>query len=186
MVSGLLDVARRAAGESPAASPDRSRRDGPQPCGDGSFRIGRDGTWFYHGSPIRRKPLVKLFASVLRRGKGGRYWLVTPVERVPVLVEDAPFVAVAMAVSGTGRDRSLRFRTNLDREVTAGPDRPVRVVVDPVSGEPSPYVAVGCGLDALIARSVFYDLVDIAEEETGTGLLAVWSGGARFVLGSAV
>lgn len=155
------------------------------PTAEADFRIGRDGAWFYHGSRIDRKPLAKLFASALRRDSGGAYWLVTPVERVRVTVDDAPFVAVEMAVSGRGRERLLRFRTNFDRWTAAGPDRPIRVRVDAESGEPSPYVAVGGGLEALIARPVFYDLAAIAEEDPAGGPLAVWSGGARFALGSA-
>ncbi|MDP6951921.1 MAG: DUF1285 domain-containing protein, partial [Alphaproteobacteria bacterium] len=81
-------------------------------CGDIDIRIGRDGTWFYHGSPIGRKPLVRLFASVLRREADGDYWLVTPVERARIRVDDAPFLAVAMAVHGSGRDQRLEFHSN--------------------------------------------------------------------------
>lgn len=183
MNSGSVDPAKRAAPT--RAGPAGGNRAGPSLCGDIDIRIGRDGTWFYHGSPIGRKRLVRLFASVLRRDEAGGHWLVTPVERARIAVDDAPFVAVAMTVEGEGRARRLRFRTNLDDETTAGPDRPIRVAADPATGAPSPYVAMGRGLEALIARPVFYDLVDLAEENPESGELAVWSGGARFVLGSA-
>ncbi len=179
MVSGSFDPSHRPLWRRPAGGE-------TGPSGDGvDIRIGRDGTWFYHGSPIRRKPLVSLFASVLQRDEAGDYWLVTPHERARVAVDDAPFVAVELTALGTDRDRKLRFRTNLDHEVVAGPDRPIRVDLDPRSGEPSPYVAMGGSLEALIARSAFYDLVELAEEEPDTGALVVWSGGARFVLGPA-
>lgn len=149
------------------------------------MRIARDGTWFYHGSPIGRKPLVKLFASVLRREADG-YWLVTPAERCRINVDDAPFVAVAMTVSGSGRDQVLAFTTSLDDTVAAGPDHPIRVETDPATGEPSPYVMVRAGLEALIARAVFYDLVELGVErpaDDGATVLGVWSGGAIFPLG---
>ena len=177
----------------PIDSPDVGRsdttpaRDGsayPELCGDMDFRIGRDGTWFYHGSPIGRKPLVRLFSPVLRRDADGSFWLVTPVERVAVAVDDAPFVAVALTARGQGRCQTLRFRTNLDDEVEAGPDHPIRVVQDPVTGEPAPYVTVREGLDALIARAIFYDLVALGIEDPEAGTLSVWSGGEAFELGA--
>jgi uncharacterized protein len=154
-------------------------------CGDFGIAIGRDGTWYYHGSPIGRKPLVKLCASVLRRGDDGGYWLVTPVERGRIAVEDAPFVAVEVAAEGAGRTQVLRFRTNLDDEVEAGPDHPIRVDHDPESGAPSPYVHVRGGLEARILRPVFYHLVELGEEATVDGVpsFGVWSGGRFFPLG---
>jgi hypothetical protein len=166
-----------------------SGRDGerqPQFCGDVDIRIARDGTWFYHGSPIGRKPLVKLFASVLRRGADGGYWLITPVEQCRIKVDDAPFTAVEMSVEGEGRNRLLTFRTNVDENVNAGPDHPIRVVTNPVSGEPSPYIYVRDGLEALIVRAVFYDLVELGVEESqpdGSRIFGVWSGGTFFALG---
>lgn len=150
-------------------------------CGDFGIRIARDGTWFYHGSPISRKPLVKLFAKVLRRDEAGRYWLITPVERGMIVVDDAPFVAVELIISGAGRDQRLRFRTNLDDEVSVDGDHPIRVVEDESTGEPSPYVLIRDNLEALIARSVFYQLVDLGVEENGR--LGVWSAGKFFELG---
>lgn len=169
-------------GKAPAGHP----LGGPdETCGDFDMRIARDGTWYYRGSPIGRKPLVRLFSTVLRRDEAGGYWLVTPVERGRILVDDAPFVAVAMEVAGEGAGRQLTFTTNLDHVVAAGSDHPIRVAIDPDTGEPSPYVLVRDGLEALIARPVFYDLVELAEERgtAGTGELGVWSGGRFFTLG---
>lgn len=151
-------------------------------CGDFDLRIARDGTWHYRGSPIGRVALVKLFARVLRREADGRYWLVTPVEKGLVTVDDVPFIAVDFDSEGGGRDRRLTFRTNLDETVIAGPDRPIRVAVAP-GGEPAPYVLVRPGLEARIARAAFYRLVELAEPRDGT--LGVWSGGTFFALGSA-
>lgn len=158
----------------------------PELCGDLDMRIARDGTWFYHGSPIHRKPLVKLFASVLNRDEAGDYWLTTPAEKRRIVVDDAPFVAVAVTISGTGRAQRLRFRTNLDEEVTAGPQHPIRMSVDPASAEPAPYVHLRDRLEALILRSVFYELVEIGVEELqgGDHLYGVWSDGAFFPLGT--
>ena len=156
-------------------------------CGDLHMRIARDGTWFYHGSPIGRKPLVKLFASVLRREPDGSFWLVTPVERGQVEVEDAPFTAVELAVEGgPGPGRVLRFRTNLDEWVEAGPDRPIRVEPGDARSGPRPYVLVREGLEALILRPVFYELVALAEPKGADGQeLGVWSQGAFFPMSAA-
>src|SRR3954471_4529049 len=107
-------------------------------CGDFDMRIARDGTWFYRGSPIGRKPLVKLFSTVLRR-ENGEFWLVTPVERGRILVDDAPFVAVEVEAAGEGLDRKLTFRTNVDDVVTLDAAHPLRVDHDAASGEPRPY-----------------------------------------------
>ncbi|MBM3531888.1 MAG: DUF1285 domain-containing protein [Alphaproteobacteria bacterium] len=155
-------------------------------CGDFGIAIGRDGTWYYHGSPIGRKPLVKLFASVLRREESGEYWLVTPVERGRILVEDVPFTAVEVTAEGEGSHRILRFRTNLDDEIEAGPAHPIRVDHDPESGAPSPYVRVRGGLEARILRPVFYHLIELGREETfaGEARFGVWSNGEFFPLGS--
>ncbi|MFP6757415.1 MAG: DUF1285 domain-containing protein [Alphaproteobacteria bacterium] len=164
--------------------PGPSSTGGPYLCGDIDIRIGRDGTWFYHGSPIGRKPLVKLFASVLKRDEDGDYWLETPVEKARIKVDDAPFVAVAMTVAGQGRDQALTFRSNLDEEIVAGPTAPIRVTIDPATEEPSPYVLFRPGLDGLIARAVFYDLVELAVEDPETQVLGVWSGGVFFPFGN--
>jgi hypothetical protein len=152
--------------------------------GDLNMRIARDGTWFYRGSPIGRLALVKLFASVLRRGVDGRYWLITPAERGLIEVEDAPFVAVELLVANEGGDQQLIFRTNLDEFVTAGPDNPLRVETA-ASGEPAPYVLVRSGLEARLARPVFYELVELGiEEQVGdTTRFGVWSRAMFFPLG---
>ncbi len=170
-------------GESPAPGTDGQRS--PELCGDLDMRIARDGTWFYHGSPIGRKPLVRLFASVLSRDDDGDYWLTTPAERGRIEVEDAPFIAVELTVSGSGRAQSLRFRTGIDDEVTADADHPIRVSHDPASGEPAPYVLVRDRLEALIARAVFYQLVEhgVEEDVDGDHLYGVWSEGCFFPIG---
>jgi len=134
----------------------------PPFCGDLDMRIARDGTWFYLGTPIGRPALVKLFASVLKR-EGGKYFLVTPVEKVGIRVDDAPFLAVDFDATGT--DQTLTFVTKTDDVVVAGPDHPIRVERDAETGEPSPYVLVRNDLWALIDRKSFYRLVDLGEEE---------------------
>jgi hypothetical protein len=170
----------------PAASARQSHAQaGEDGCGDFDIRIGRDGTWFYHGSPIGRKPLVRLFASVLRREADGEYYLVTPVERGRIVVEDAPFTAVELTVRGAGRDAELVFRTNLDDEVVADADHPIRVAQDPGTGEPRPYILVRDGLEARILRPVYYELVALGETRaiSGEDHFGVWSKGRFFPLG---
>jgi hypothetical protein len=154
-------------------------------CGDFDIRIARDGTWYYQGSPIGRKALVKLFATVLRREADGSYWLATPYERGRITVEDAPFTAVELEIEGGGRDQTLVFRTNLDERVAAGPDHPIRVREDAATGAPSPYLLVRPGLEALILRPVFYQLVElgVGGDEPEGRTLGVWSGGRLFPLG---
>ena len=148
------------------------------------MRIGRDGVWYYRGSPINRLPLVKLFASVLRRENDGSFWLVTPAERGRVVVEDAPFIAVAVDKQGLGRDQALIFRTNLDEIVTAGPEHPLRIETAE-DGTPTPYIMVRRGLEARLSRPVFYELVEFGEEATigDEQQFGVWSQGAFFRLG---
>jgi len=151
---------------------------------DLDMRIARDGAWFYRGSAINRLPLVKLFASVLRREPDGSYWLVTPAERGRVEVEDAPFIAVAVDREGEGHRQRLIFRTNLDEIVTASPDHPLRVETAD-DGAPAPYILVRPGLEARLARPVFYELVEWGQEErvAGERQFGVWSGGMFFRLG---
>jgi hypothetical protein len=149
----------------------------PPFCGDIDMRIARDGTWFYEGTPIGRPGLVKLFSSILKK-EGKQFFLVTPVEKVGIKVDDAPFVAVDFEATGAGRDQALRFVTHVDDAVTAGPDNPIRVERDRETGEPSPYVHVRAGLEALIDRKSFYRLVDLGEKHDGW--FGVWSGGAFF------
>src|SRR5712691_8288682 len=172
-----------APGNSSATPPRRGRRPAIE-LGDLDMRIARDGTWFYRGSPIGRMPLVKLFASVLRRERDGSYWLVTPAERGGVTVEDAPFIAVAVDREGEGRDQLLIFRTNVDEIVTAGPDHKLRVETAD-DGTPAPYIVVRPGLEAKLARPVFYELAELGGEEliAGESQFGVWSGGMFFRLG---
>ena len=154
-------------------------------CGDLGIRIARDGTWWHQGSPIGRLPLVKLFASVLQRDEAGQFWLVTPVERGRVTVEDAPFTAVELTAAGEGTQQNLVFRTNLDDIVTAGESHPLRFAIDAASGEPSPYIHVRGGLEARLARAVFYQLVDLGSEQRigDKTLYGVWSNGTFFPIG---
>ncbi len=160
-------------------------------CGDFNIRISRDGTWHYRGSPINRKALVCLFASVLRRDSDGGYLLETPVERGRIEVEDAPFVAVELCWRhcdcdhGSGKQQCLTFRTNVDQVFSAGPDNPIRVATCPRTGEPRPYVLVRPGLEARINRAVFYEMVALSEPETinGRDVLGVWSQGVFFPIG---
>ena len=173
-----------ASGNSPSQNIRRGERPPVIDCGDLDMRIARDGTWFYRETPINRLPLVKLFASVLRREDDGVYWLVTPAERGRVIVEDVPFIAVAVDREGEGREQRLIFRTNLDEIVAAGPDHPLRVETR-ANDEPAPYILVRPGLEARLGRSVFYEIVDYAGEETieGERQFGVWSDGRFFCLG---
>jgi hypothetical protein len=149
----------------------------PPFCGDIDMEISRDGTWFHEGTPIGRPGMVKLFASILIR-EGDNYFLVTPVEKVGIRVQDAPFVAVDFEMSGEGVAQRLTFTTNLDDVTVAGPDAPLRFVRDDETGEPSPYVRVRRNLEALIDRKSFYRLVDLGVHHDGW--FGVWSGGAFF------
>lgn len=149
------------------------------------IRIARDGTWFHEGDPIRRIELVKLFATVLRRDEAGDFWLVTPVERGRIVVEDTPFIAVEMVASGDGDEQTLSFRTNLDEWVECGPEHPIRVVHNPENGEPTPYIVIRNGLEARILRSVYYEMVDraVARGHDGETEVGVWSRKVFFALG---
>ena len=151
---------------------------------DLDMRIAHDGTWHYRGSPINRPALVKLFASVLRREDDGSYWLVTPAERGRVVVEDAPFIAVALDTEGEGSSRRLIFRSNLDEIVAAGPEHGLRIETA-ADGTPAPYILMRPGLEARLARPVFYELADLGAEETidGEKKFGVWSDGMFFELG---
>lgn len=153
--------------------------------GDIDIRIARDGTWYHEGRPIRRMALVKLFAGILRCEDDGEYYLRTPLEKRRIRVDDAPFVAVESTIEGEGPQCRVHFRTNVDDHVTADADHPVRIVLDPETGAPSPYVLVRDGLEALIARPVYYDLVNrgrIAWQD-GREVLGIDSCGCFFVLG---
>ena len=149
----------------------------PAHCGDIDIVIKRNGQWFHEGTPIGREALVRLFSTVLRKDPDG-FHLVTPVEKMRITVEDAPFIAVRVDQDG----EDLVFQTNVGDEVRAGPDHALRVETDPNTGEPRPYLHVRRGLEALVARPVFYELVGMADEAEGR--LEVRSGGAAFDLGA--
>lgn len=157
---------------------------GERSCGDFQMRIARDGTWFYQGTPIRRLELVKLFATVLRLGPDGRYWLVTPVEQGLIEVEDVPFVAIELRSEGAGRDQVVRLRTNLDQWVVVDEAHPLEMRPQP-GGAEAPYVRVRDSLDARVSRSAFYHLVELAEPmPNGVDEVGVWSSGRFFPLGT--
>ena len=155
----------------------------PSHCGDSEMRIARDGIWYHQGSPIGRPAMVRLFSTILRREPDGGFVLVTPVEKLSILVEDAPFVAVELKTEGSGRDRSLAFRLNTGDVTIAGPEHRLRFEkrVSPPEDCPHPYLEVRGGLDALVGRSVYYELAEIALAEGGSPP-GVWSGGAFFAL----
>ncbi len=157
----------------------------PEHCAQMDIEILKDGTWLHDGQRITRPALVKLFSTILRKDKDGEIYLVTPVEKVRVNVACAPFIAIALNVQGKGKDQELYFTTNVEDVVQCGPDRPLRVQTNQKSGEPTPFVMVRNGLEALINRAVFYQLVDLAvEHDLGNGAqLGVWSDGAFFALG---
>ncbi|MFB0492462.1 hypothetical protein ABIE45_005048 [Methylobacterium sp. OAE515] len=150
----------------------------PPYCGAIDIRIAADGTWHHNGSPIRRDKMVKLFSTILRREPDGRIVLVTPVESVGITVEDAVFVAVEMAVDGTGEARRIAFRTNVDELVSVDADHALRFEEGP-DGALKPYLHVRGGLWALITRALTYDLVDLAEDRVidGQPWLGLWAGG---------
>jgi hypothetical protein len=152
----------------------------PSHCGDSEMRIARDGTWYHQGSPIGRQAMVRLFSTILRREPDGRFVLVTPVEKLDIEVEDAPFVAVELKAEGEGESASLAFRLNTGDLVVAGPDHPLRFEAGPEG--PHPYVRVRGGLDALVARPVYYELAELAL--AGGDPPGLWSGGAFFPMGS--
>jgi len=151
----------------------------PEHCGDSEMRIARDGTWYHQGSPIGRAPMVRLFSTILRREPDGRFVLVTPVEKLDIEVEDAPFTAVEMKAEGEGEAMKLAFRLNTGDLVTAGPDHPLRF--EEREDGPRPYLHVRGGLEALIARPVYYELAGIALANDGAPH-GVWSNHAFFAL----
>jgi uncharacterized protein len=189
-INSADDAAGLAAMISRAAEQTGDAKRGPAPverwnppfCGDLDMEIRADGTWFYLGTPIGRMPLVQLFSTVLRRDDDGKTYLVTPVEKVGIRVEDAHFVAVEMNASGEGEDRVLTFRTNVGDVVEAGPEHPLRFVDEAETGGLKPYLHVRGRLEALVARPVMYELVEIGEtvEIDGELMFAVRSRGEVF------
>jgi uncharacterized protein len=176
-LSALLARAARAGKSAPPVE-----RWNPPFCGDIDMEIRADGAWFYLGTPIGRMPLVQLFSSVLRKDEDGRTYLVTPVEKVGILVADAPFIAVEMAVADAGAGQVLTFRTNVGDVVEAGAEHPLRFVEEEGTGGTKPYLLVRGRLEALVARSVMYELVALGEEIVvdGRPMFAVRSRGAVF------
>jgi uncharacterized protein len=172
-----------------AAAAKAASRKGPPPvhlwnppfCGDIDMRIARDGTWFYLGTPIGRAPLVKLFSAILKR-EGSAYFLVTPVEKVGIKVDDAPLLAQDFEVQGTGQDQTLTFTTKTEDEAVLGPDHPLRVDRDPATGEPAPYILIRSDLWALIDRKSFYRLIDLCchHDHAGQRWFGLWSSGQFF------
>jgi len=159
----------------------------PAHCGDIDIFIRKDGVWFHEGTPIGREALVRLFSTVLRKDPDG-FHLVTPVEKMKIRVEDAPFVATRVdRTEGPDGVERLTFLTNVGDEVEAGPDNAIRVEIDAATGEPRPYLHVRRGLEALIARPVFYELAEMAKERDidGAPVFGVVSNGAWFAVGPA-
>lgn len=158
----------------------------PPDCGPIPMRIAADGTWHYNGTPIARERLVRLFASILRREADGSFVLVTPVEKMTITVDDAPFVAVELAAEGEGRGRTVTARTNVGDVVTIGPDHPLRVAEEEGTGGFLPYVLVRGGLEARFTRPAALELAQLAEADgADPARLGVWSGGVFFPLGPA-
>ena len=156
----------------------------PDHCGPIPMRIAADGTWFYNGTPILRERLVRLFASILRREPDGEFVLVTPVEKMGIEVEDAPFQAVEIVAEGEGEGAVLTVRTNMGDVVEVGPEHPLRVRLDPANDGFIPYVRIRGELDARFTRPAALELAELATE-AGGGDLVVWSGGTRFSLAEA-
>ena len=153
----------------------------PPFCGDLDIRITRDGTWFYLGTPIGRFNLVKLFSSILRKD-GEKYFLVTPVEKVGIVVDDAPFIAIDFTVTGSDKDQVLCFETNVGDYVKASAEKPIRFNFDERTKEPSPYILIRSDLEALIDRKSFYRLVNLGTQKkvNGENWFGVFSSGAFF------
>jgi len=158
----------------------------PAYCGEIDIRIAADGTWFYLGTPIRRPALVKLFASILKR-EGERYFLVTPVEKCGIVVDDAPFMAVELQVDDREAGRQLCLRTNVDDWVACGARHPLRFEPETATGGLKPYVHIRRNLWAKVTRAVFYDLVDLGEVRAiaGTLMFGVASAGQFYAMAPA-
>ena len=150
----------------------------PPFCGDIAMRIAADGLWYYMNSPIGRMPLVKLFSSILRLDDDGKYYLITPVEKCGITVDDAPFVAVRMRVDGQGQSQIIHLETQVEEEVAVGPDHPLRFVDEAETGGLKPYVVIRRNLEALVSRALFYDVVALGKVEGDW--FGVWSSGQFF------
>lgn len=169
-LQSLLDAARSAGDGLPPVE-----RWHPAYCGEMDLVIKRDGSWWHEGRRITRQRLTRLFSTILRKDDDGVHYLVTPVEKIGIEVEVAPFLAVRVDVSGEGQEQSLIFTNNFGDVSVAGPENPISVGRDPETGDPQPLIRVRAALDALMTRPVYYELAEIAVEHDGrTG---VWSGG---------
>jgi hypothetical protein len=157
----------------------------PPFCGDLDMRIAHDGTWYYMGTPIGRPALVRLFSTILKR-EDGKHFLVTPVEKVGIRVDDVPFLAVEMVQHHDNRGRQLRFRTNVDDWVECGSAHPLRFKVS-AEGGLTPYLLVRADLWAKVTRALYYDLVDMGEERMvdGRPMFGIESAGAFFAMADA-
>jgi hypothetical protein len=153
----------------------------PERCGHSGMRIARDGTWYHEGQPIRRPAMVRLFSTVLRREADGSHVLVTPAEKLTIEVESTPFRAVEMRSDGEGRDRRIAFRLDSGDAVILGPDHALHIIE--TEHGPSPRILVRHGLEAELARPVYYELAELALAEDGD-LPGVWSNGVFFRLDS--
>lgn len=181
-MQSLIEAAEAAAGEGGYPPVERWE---PDYCGEMDMVIRRDGSWWHEGARIGREKLIRLFARILRKDEDGQTYLVTPVEKIQIRVEAAPFLAVRVDAAGQGENQRIAFLTNMDDAVVAGPDHPLRVELSP-DGEPDPYVHVRGRLEALITRAAFYDLAELAVEgvdEAGEPCMGVWSRGVFFPLG---
>lgn len=181
--TGGLDALAGAAKSAAKKGPPPVHLWNPPFCGDIDMRIATDGTWYYLKTPIGRSALVKLFASVLKR-EGDRYFLVTPVEKCGITVEDAPFLAIAMQVESRSPGQVLRFVTNVGDEVPCGPEHPLRFEQETGTGGLKPYLLVRRNLWAKVTRALFYDLVELGEERSvgGVRLYGVVSQGVFFAM----
>ena len=146
------------------------------------IRITADGSWYHEGGIIGRPALVKLFASVLRRESDGSFWLVTPVERGRITVDDAPFIVTAMTVTGQGEHQTITFTTNVDDQVTLSPSHNLVMRNHAAGDDIRPYIMVRDGLEACLSRPVFYELAALAVDGPDDDSLGVWSDGAFFTL----
>ena len=181
-----LEVLAGAVKTAPGKEPPPVHLWDPAYCGEIDMRIAADGTWFYQGTPIGRPALVKLFASILKR-EGGKYFLVTPMEKCGIVVDDAPFMAVELRVDDRGARQQLCFRTNVDDWVACGGEHALRFEPERATGGLKPYLHVRRGLWAKVTRALFYDLVELGEEREvdGERMFGVTSAGAFFAMAPA-
>ncbi|MCW8914900.1 MAG: DUF1285 domain-containing protein [Magnetovibrio sp.] len=155
-------------------------------CGELDIRIDRAGTWYYNGTPINRKEMVCLFASILVRADDYSYWLISPTEMGRIEVEDSPLLITEMFTHGEGEDMVISFCTNVDKMVTVSEDAPILMQPSPATGETTPYVILPGNIEARLERSVYYELVDHGAEMDldDEQIFGVWSSGSFFPLGS--